>query len=98
MERAVVFCADRTIELAHLPKEVCDFGSDISRAPFANGTAPPDAIPQLADAERLLVARVLRITDGNQSQAARLLGVERHRLRRLIARHRLEQLLNSRPH
>ncbi|UCG87908.1 MAG: sigma 54-interacting transcriptional regulator [Gemmatimonadota bacterium] len=40
-------------------------------------------------AERCLVKRALRATRGNQTRAAELLGVERHRLARLIRRHGL---------
>ena len=32
----------------------------------------------------MLIARVLKVTGGNQADAARLLDVERHRLRRKI--------------
>jgi DNA-binding protein Fis len=56
-----------------------------------------DAIPRLVDAERMLIARVLKVTGGNQSDAARLLDVERHRLRRKIAQHGLEHLARIRP-
>ena len=53
-------------------------------------------IPQLAEAERLLIARVLHVTGGNQSYAAKLLGIERHRLRRRIVVHGLEHLAHIR--
>ncbi|HEX4414940.1 MAG TPA: helix-turn-helix domain-containing protein, partial [Lacipirellulaceae bacterium] len=49
------------------------------------------------DAERLLIARVLKVTGGNQSDAARLLDIERHRLRRKIVAHGLEHLARIRP-
>ena len=55
------------------------------------------SIPRLADAERLLIARVLKLTGGNQSDAARLLDVERHRLRRKIVSYGLEHLARIRP-
>ena len=54
-------------------------------------------MPRLADAERLLIARVLTLTGGNQSDAARLLDVERHRLRRKIVSYGLEDLARIRP-
>jgi transcriptional regulator with PAS, ATPase and Fis domain len=47
----------------------------------------------LAEVERQLIARALLQTEGNQSAAARLLKVERHRLRRLIQRHDLQDYL-----
>ena len=55
------------------------------------------SIPRLADAERMLIARVLKLTNGNQADAARLLDVERHRLRRKIVLHGLEHLARIRP-
>lgn len=99
IERAFLFCADRTIDAIHLPEEVRDAVETI----HVDGTAAePGAIelqlvPRLADAERLLIARVLTLTGGNQSDAARLLDVERHRLRRKIVSYGLEHLARVRP-
>jgi DNA-binding NtrC family response regulator len=98
IERAFLFCGDRTIERSHLPSELhdlCTTASDDS----AGSEIPENAhdIPRLADAERLLIARVLKVTGGNQSDAARLLDVERHRLRRKIVHHGLEHLARIRP-
>ena len=45
----------------------------------------------------MLIARVLKLTSGNQADAARLLDVERHRLRRKIVLHGLEHLARIRP-
>ncbi len=91
MERAYVFCNDRTIDLAHLPSEIRECGHNSSRQEAGTG----ELIPSLAEAERVLIARVLKKVHGNQSQAAQLLDVERHRLRRLILRHGLEHLIAS---
>ncbi len=98
MERAFLYCGDRTIQAAHLPSEIRDFRP----AAFNKWTTSemPDRaelIPRLADAERLLIARVLKVTGGNQSDAARLLDVERHRLHRKIMLHGLEHLARIRP-
>ncbi len=94
MERAHLFCCGASIGTAHLPTEI------------RTATAPPPApdsrqdvahsIPSMAEAESMLIARALHAARGNQSAAARLLQVERHRLRRLIAHHDLEHLLPSR--
>jgi len=98
MERAVLFCGDRTIDVCHLPSEV---RKATNKASVTENWACPafesDSIPRLADAERLLIARVLRVTGGNQSDAARLLDIERHRLRRKIVLHGLEHLARIRP-
>jgi len=89
IERSFVFCNDRTIELAHLPIEVREYAQRSSRPGMVNG----ETITSLAEAERVLIARALKKAHGNQSQAARLLGVERHRLRRLILHHGLVHLI-----
>jgi len=89
MERAFLFCADRKIDVAHLPSEVRESGHHS----LGLVTRPSEPIPSLAEAECMLIARVLRDVHGNQSQAARILDVERHRLRRLIMRHSLGHLI-----
>jgi transcriptional regulator with PAS, ATPase and Fis domain len=98
VERAFLFCGDRTVDSAHLPSEIRDFCRLASAECAANDTIGfDDAIPSLAEAERLLIARVLKVTGGNQSDAAKLLDVERHRLRRKIVHHGLEHLARIRP-
>lgn len=84
IEHAVVFCADRVIGVGDLPNLVCERD--------AGEPDPAAPIPTLEDAERQLIARALRMTNGNQSQAARLIGVERHRLRRKITRYRMQPM------
>jgi transcriptional regulator with PAS, ATPase and Fis domain len=93
LERAFLFCNDRTIDLTHLPTEVQEGANS---APDRASRAA-DAMPSLAESERMLIARVLKASHGNQSEAARVLDVERHRLRRLIARHGLAHLLATKP-
>lgn len=95
IERAYLFCADRTIDAAHLPSEIREF-ADRSAVSSLSGAIVADGIPRLADAERLLIARVLKLTGGNQSDAARMLDVERHRLRRKILAYGLEHLAQMR--
>jgi DNA-binding NtrC family response regulator len=98
VERAFLFCGDRMIEQSHLPSEIHDFCPITPDASTASDmSVNAGDIPRLADAERLLIARVLKVTGGNQSDAARLLDVERHRLRRKIVQHGLEHLARIRP-
>ncbi len=92
MERALLYCDAQTVDFAHLPPEVRNFGSPASPSE-ANGTSQ---ITSLAEAECMLIARVLRASKGNQSAAARMLDIERHRLRRLITRHGLGHLVSAR--
>jgi len=98
IERAFLFCGDRTIQAAHLPCELRD-SQPVAFEEWTTSEMPvgEETIPRLADAERLLIARVLKVTSGNQSDAARLLDVERHRLRRKIVLHGLEHLARIRP-
>ncbi len=99
IERAFLFCADRTIDVIHLPAEVRDVAESLV---IEGAVSDPlgfglESVPRLADAERLLISRVLTLTGGNQSDAARLLDIERHRLRRKIVLHGLEHLARVRP-
>src|SRR4051812_41847074 len=98
IERAFLFCADRTIDVVHLPDEVRQAAETlVIEGAYSRPTSDSDPIPRLIDAERLLIARVLKLTGGNQSDTARLLDVERHRLRRKIVQHGLEHLARIRP-
>jgi DNA-binding NtrC family response regulator len=101
MERAFLFCVDRTILPDHLPAEVVEFTSpapdDIWRHAPHDFAGVGHEIPRLADAERSLIARALQAAGGNQTDAARLLDVERHRLRRKITLYGLEHLTRVRP-
>jgi transcriptional regulator with PAS, ATPase and Fis domain len=99
IERAFLYCGDRTIQALHLPSELQEFRPE-TLDEWTDGGSATDAshsIPRLADAERMLIARVLKYTGGNQADAARLLDVERHRLRRKIVLHGLEHLARIRP-
>jgi transcriptional regulator with PAS, ATPase and Fis domain len=104
IEHAFLFCRDRTIRAEHLPTELRNAEAAVngqarpsfsSCRGFANGDR--DSIPRLADAERMLIARALEAASGNQSVAARMLDIERHRLRRKINLHGLEHLTRTRP-
>jgi DNA-binding NtrC family response regulator len=98
IERSYLFCSDRTIDTAHLPSEVRAKPPVPSAVDeWTSPTFEMDSIPRLADAERLLIARVLTLTGGNQTDAARLLDIERHRLRRKIVHYGLEHLARLRP-
>jgi DNA-binding NtrC family response regulator len=98
MERAFLFCSDRTIQATDLPPEIVEFGVDATAVDAAIAVSDDaGSIPRLVDAERALIARALRATGGNQSDAARMLDVERHRLRRKIVLYDLEHLTRGKP-
>ncbi len=97
IERAFLYCGDRTIQVAHLPSEIVEsLPAPANAISFEATLSSAQSVPRLADAERLLIAHVLKVTGGNQSDAARLLDVERHRLRRKIVLYGLEHLAHIR--
>jgi two-component system response regulator HydG len=75
-----------------------DFGgAPVASAPEPDSDKPhasPDMVT-LAQHERDLLRQTLRATAGNQTEAARILDVERHRLHRLVVRHGLAPLVRS---
>ena len=85
LERAVVLSQGAVLDAASLGLDAASLG----RAP---AIAPPDAgdaviLPHdldLADASRRYAAAALARADGNQSAAARALGISRNRLARLL--------------
>jgi two-component system response regulator HydG len=85
IERAAALTQSETITVDDLPPEIT-----ASSPPPAPTVA--DAIKSLAQVEREAIAIALRANGGNQSRSALALGVERHRLRRMILRHRLQSL------
>ncbi|MEN8127641.1 MAG: sigma-54 dependent transcriptional regulator [Planctomycetota bacterium] len=75
MERAYVLSVTEVIEPSVLPKEVL----------MAAYTAQPDGpLPTLAEAKGKLIADALRVTGGRKVAAAKILGIDRRRLNRLI--------------
>jgi len=77
IERAKILGEGNRIELADLPGE-------INRAQSAPSTIPANGDDQLAAIQRAHVVSVLDRTQGNKARAARMLGVTRRSLYRLI--------------
>ena len=78
LERAVILCRDEIITSADLPPELGGARS----APFgSSGFLLPEEGIDLAALERDLVVQALDRAEGNQSKAARLLGIGRYALR-----------------
>lgn len=75
MERAYVLTQDDVIEPAALPAEIL-----LS----AYAVRPDSALPTLDAAQQKLVAEALRLTKGQKAAAAKILGIDRRRLNRLI--------------
>jgi DNA-binding NtrC family response regulator len=83
IERGMVLCDGRQIELAHLPAELC------SQATAPSGPTLPTNLPpggvnlenMVAQLERRLIEEALAKTGGNQSEAAEILSISRDQLR-----------------
>jgi DNA-binding NtrC family response regulator len=99
LEHAAVFSHGLEIELSDLPERV-RAGSIRARsatAPVVVETAGEGAsgVLTLEAMERELIARALRVSDGNQNRAAGMLAVERRRLYRKVAKYGLKHLTNG---
>jgi two-component system, NtrC family, response regulator AtoC len=84
IERAVVLSEGAKIGCEHLPEQV------IERA----GATPRDALDvrqRVADVERETTIAALDAADGNQTQAAKKLGISRFALIRLMAKHDIKR-------
>jgi two-component system, NtrC family, response regulator AtoC len=82
IERGMVLCDGRKIQLAHLPAELCN------RSSAPSGRMPADLPPEGVNLEDLvsqlesrLIEEALGKTGGNQSEAADLLSISRDQLR-----------------
>ena len=86
IEHALVFASGDAVEIEDLPESI------------RPAVLPLNGHQSLtfADAERQIIASALRSSNGNQSQAAKTLGIERHRLRRRILHHELLDLTRPR--
>ena len=94
--RAVALC-DRLVRPEDLPDRVREAAAAREAEPPAR--PPEDAAGETPEGERVIslseleglhIARVLRHTGGNKQAAARLLGIDRTTLQRMIKRHGLD--------
>jgi DNA-binding NtrC family response regulator len=78
IERAVLLSDGSTLEPAVLPPEIR--APESSAASSANIRLGPEGV-DLESLERTLLEEALRRTDGNRTEAGRLLGLSRHQIR-----------------
>ncbi len=83
IERAIVLSGGGAIEVDHLPDRIRP--ADGPRAKHAY-----DVRQRIADIERDVVANALQAASGNQTHAARALGISRFALIRLLEKHDLK--------
>lgn len=88
VEHALVFCDSELILPEHLPDRLRVVATgrigDVRMLPIA------EELTSLEEAERRLIARALRATEGNQSKAAAILRIDRRRLARKVRRYKLD--------
>jgi two-component system, NtrC family, response regulator AtoC len=87
--QAVAVC-DGTVRVNDLPERVRQLASEINRANGSGHQLEHDELVPLSRIEGRYVTRVLEHTRGNKQAAARLLGVDRKTLDRMIKRHHIE--------
>ncbi len=89
--RAVAM-SDGTVRAKDLPERVRRYSGKSGEAGKANGANDPqhDELVPLAEIEGRYVTKVLEHTRGNKQAAARVLGVDRKTLDRMIKRHHIE--------
>jgi DNA-binding NtrC family response regulator len=86
IERALVLSGGGKIEPHHLPDRICETAPSV---PSSLGR-PYNVRQRVAEVERDAVAAALESTGGNQTQAARKLGISRFALIRLMEKHDLK--------
>lgn len=96
--RAAAMC-DGTVRVQDLPERIRNFQRDSegSRDETADHIEAKEEWPALAEIEGRYVTRVLDHTGGNKQAAARLLGVDRKTLDRMIKRHHIDRSASQFP-
>jgi DNA-binding NtrC family response regulator/pSer/pThr/pTyr-binding forkhead associated (FHA) protein len=89
MERAVILASDGMVELDHLPDRV-RLAEGVGRAPVVVGDGT-DMREQIADMEKQSIERALAACGGNQTKAARKLGLSRRALIYKMEKHGLKK-------
>lgn len=105
LEHAAVFSQGSVIEWSDLPERVRSARGEVRPGVTINpvtgdgaaaaGGWPPGVVLTLEAMERELIARALRVSEGNQNRAAGMLAVERRRLYRKVAKYGLKHLTNG---
>jgi two-component system NtrC family response regulator len=97
IERAVILCRGTVITALDLPPEIGAGRGGVTASLGGAFTLPEEGI-DMAALERDLILQALDRSDGNQSKAARLLGLGRYALRYRMEKMGLLQPSASRRH
>jgi len=90
VERAVVLCRGDKITLRDLPSDVrSSSASSATSSPIPVGSQPELTVEE---AEKQLIVRALKETDGNRTLAAQKIGMSRRTLHRKLHRYHIEDL------
>lgn len=92
IEHAVVFCKGGSIDVLDLPERVRGIGAGNAWAALDLTDGP---IITLEAAEKGLIVRALKASNGNQSRAAALLSIDRRRLYRKVRLYGLNHLVSA---
>jgi two-component system response regulator HydG len=82
MERAVALARFEQIVVGDLPERIRDY----RRSHILIASDDPSELVPLSEVERLYIARVMESVGGNKAAAARILGIDRKRLYRMLDR------------
>ena len=80
MERAVALTRHDTLTVDDFPEKIRDYRSDS----MLIGGDDPTELVSMEEIERRYIEHVLRSVDGNRTQAARILGLDRKTLYRKL--------------
>jgi len=90
IERAVILCDNKTIKLKHLVCEMMQEQVETKPShPTVNDLKDSSLKQYLDEIEKSMLTQALQMSDGNQLQAAKILGEPRHIVRYLLKKHDL---------
>ena len=91
IEHAVVLCRSDRVGVRDLPPWVRHGAASAAVAQSTLAALPPDGLT-VAEAEKQLIIRALKESDGNRTLAAKKLGMSRRTLQRKLHKYQLERL------